>query len=205
MKCEKSSGNVFKDMGMDNPEKELEDAEEKLGYFEKVKTVTKAIYAGSFDPITDGHMWVMEKAMDIFDELVIVIGVNPDKKYTFSPEERSKMIKESLAEIGMTNYKVGRIDKQLLVNYADELKIPYIIRGIRNSNDFEYEKGMANINSDINHSIDTLYLIPPRELCEVSSSLVKGLVGFSGWENVVNHYVPIPVMHRLKELNEKGL
>ena len=161
--------------------------------------MTKAIYAGSFDPITNGHLWVIDRAAAIFDQLIVAVSDNPDKKYSFSLEERLILLKNTLH--GYKNIEIGHFNGEFLVNYAQNANAKFIVRGIRNTQDYEYEKTMRYINSDLCNEIDTIFLMPPRNYAEVSSSLVKGLVGTVGWEKVVNRYVPETVLNALKIKN----
>lgn len=163
--------------------------------------MAKAIYAGSFDPITNGHLWVIDKAAAIFDELIVALGDNPDKKYTFGVDERLNLLKLSLAKY--SNIKIGHFKGEFLVNYAKRIGASYIIRGIRNTQDYEYEKTIRYINSDLCNEIDTVFLIPPRNYAEVSSSLIKGLVGIGGWEEMVAKYVPQEALDALIRINEE--
>jgi len=148
----------------------------------------KAVYAGSFDPITNGHMWMIEEGSRLFDKLIVAIGINPDKKYTFSLDERVDMLERSTRSF--PNVEVDTFENQFLVNYATSVGAEYILRGIRTEGDYEYERGMRHINSDLNPEITTVFLMPPREIVEISSSLVKGLVGPENWEEVIEAYVP---------------
>ncbi|MDD4937872.1 MAG: pantetheine-phosphate adenylyltransferase [Candidatus Shapirobacteria bacterium] len=157
----------------------------------------KAVYAGSFDPPTNGHVWMIEQGSKLFDNLVVSIGTNPDKKYTFSVEERLEMLKESVKNC--SNVSFDEFNNKYLVNYAKQIGADFILRGTRNSIDFDFEKAMNNVNQDIDSNIITVFLIPPRELCEISSSLVKGLIGPDGWEEIVCKYVPQPIFDKIKE------
>lgn len=161
----------------------------------------KAIYAGSFDPPTNGHLWMIKESCQMFDKLVVAVGVNPDKEYTFSVEERLAMIRNLV--IDCPNVEVSEIDDKFLVNYAKKLGADYIVRGVRNSVDFSFEQAMNNVNRDINPEITTVVLMPPRDLCEVSSSLVKSLIGPDGWEEVIKKYVPEPVLTEIKKKDRK--
>lgn len=155
----------------------------------------KAVYAGSFDPITNGHLWMVDQGAKLFDELVVAIGENPDKKYTFMLEERLQALRESVKGLRRVRAEVFR--NQFLVNYARSLGAQYILRGIRDVRDYEFERGMRHINDDLHSRITTVFLMPPRDIAEVSSSLVKGLVGPRGWRKVVRRYVPSPVYQLL--------
>jgi len=152
----------------------------------------KAVYAGSFDPITNGHLWMIEQAIELFDEVVVAIGENPDKKYTFSIENRLAVLSRSLEDVKVmtADVCVTNFTNELLVNYARSMGAQYILRGIRNAEDYEFERGMRHINNDLQPGITTVFLMPPREIAEVSSSLVKGLIGPKGWQNVIKRYVP---------------
>lgn len=156
-----------------------------------------AVYAGSFDPPTNGHLWMIEQGSKTFDKLIVAVGINPDKKYTFSLEERLQMLQESIKD--SPNVSFDEFNNKFLVNYAQQIGAGFILRGIRNLTDFNFEQAMNNVNRDINPGITTILLIPPRELCEVSSSLIKGLIGPDGWEAIVCQYVSQPVFEKLKE------
>ena len=149
------------------------------------------VYAASFDPVTNGHLWVIQQAAKLFDQLIIAIGVNPDKTYTFSLEDRLRLLKQTTSQF--ENVMVTSYESQFLVTYARSASAEYIVRGIRTQTDYEYERGMRHINSDLDDGIVTIFLMPPREIAEISSSFVKGLVGPTGWREVVKRYVPEPV------------
>lgn len=153
----------------------------------------KAIYAASFDPVTNGHLWMIEQGARLFDELVIAIGTNPEKRYTFSTQERLAFLRASTT--AYANVTVDVFENQFLVKYARSIDAPYIIRGIRTEEDYENERRMRYLNSDFDPTITTVFFIPPREIAEISSSAVKGLVGPEGWEEIVGRYVP-PVVHQ---------
>lgn len=157
-----------------------------------------AVYAGSFDPITNGHLWIIEQACGLFDKLTVAIGVNPDKRYTFSLEERLRLIEASLPN--RDRIELSHFDNRYLVDYAAEIGAQYILRGIRSPQDYEYERVMRQINQDIRPEVTTLFLMPPREFAEVSSSMVRGLVGPDGWQAHVRNYVPAPVFEAMQTL-----
>lgn len=157
--------------------------------------MTKAVYAGSFDPITNGHLWMIDQGARLFNEFVVAIGINPDKKSTFSLEDRLAMLKEATKNI--PNAEISSFESKYLVNYANSIGAGYILRGIRNQADYEYERTMRHINSDFNNEITTAFLMPPREISEVSSSFVKGLIGPEGWEFAIERYIPRIVYNKL--------
>jgi len=156
----------------------------------------KAVYAGSFDPITLGHLWVIQRAAPLFDQLVVAIGVNPDKKTSFSIQDRLRFIQEATS--GIANCTIDSFENKYLVDYANHIGAGYIIRGIRNESDFTYERAMRHINSDLRPEVLTVFLMPPREIAELSSSMVKGMVGPIGWEVVVRRSVPPCVLQALQ-------
>ncbi len=153
------------------------------------------VYAGSFDPLTVGHLWMIEQGVRLFDRLVVAIGINPDKNYTFTLEERLAMLRESTRQF--RNLSVASFCNRYLIEYAQSIGATHILRGIRSESDYEYERTMRNINGDFDAGICTVFLMPPRGIAEVSSSMVKGLVGPVGWKQVVRQYVPAPVYKRL--------
>ncbi|WP_035059389.1 pantetheine-phosphate adenylyltransferase [Andreprevotia chitinilytica] len=155
----------------------------------------RGVYAGSFDPVTNGHLWMVEHGVRMFDEMIVAIGENPDKKYTFSVEERVAMLRETTSHL--PNLRVETFENRFLVDYAREQSADYILRGIREAADYEFERKMRYVNADLAPHVDTVFLMPPREIAEVSSTMVKGLVGPEGWELVVGQYVPEAVFRRL--------
>ena len=159
----------------------------------------KGIYAGSFDPPTNGHVWMFEQGAALFEDFVVAVGINPDKRYTFSIDERLEMLREITRN--HKNVTVDTFENQFLVNYAKIIGAGYIIRGIRSEGDYEFERGMRHINSDLNPDITTIFLMPPRQIAEISSSLVKGLIGPEGWRDIVRKYVPDVVYNKLLERN----
>jgi pantetheine-phosphate adenylyltransferase len=159
------------------------------------KPMRRAVYAGSFDPITLGHVWMIQNGSRLFNELVVAIGDNPDKHYTFSLDERVEMLQETVRQYA--NVKVASFQNLFLVNYARQIDAGFILRGIRNEVDYGYERGMRHINAEFNTNVMTVFLMPPRELAEISSSFVKGMVGPAGWEQIVAKYVPTAVHERI--------
>ena len=156
-----------------------------------------AVYAGTFDPLTVGHFWMIKQGAVLFDKLIVAIGINPDKRCVFSVDDRLDMLRQSVEKF--TNVDVGSFTNQFLINYAQSMGARFILRGIRTESDYEYERAMRNINGDLNSGITTVFLMPPRGIAEVSSSMVKGLIGPEGWETIVKGYLPEPVFKKLKD------
>lgn len=160
--------------------------------------MTVGVYAGSFDPVTYGHTWMVQRGIELFRDFVIAVGVNPDKRPMFDVRERIDMIEDSLPlGVDKRHVSVTSFENQYLIDFARSVGATHVIRGIRGTSDVGFEKTMRNINADMAPDITTVFLMPPRELCEVSSSMVKGLVGPEGWEDIVSRYVPRGVLDRL--------
>ena len=157
----------------------------------------RAVYAGSFDPITLGHLWMIEQGARLFDELVVAIGVNPDKRYLFTLAERMAMAQQVTGHL--PNVRIASFENLFLVHYAKQIGASFILRGIRNEQDYQYERGMRYVNEELDGQITTVLLVPPRELVEVSSSFVKGLVGPENWQLILRKYVPEPVYQMFLE------
>lgn len=172
----------------------------------------KGIVAGSFDPITKGHVWLIQRAAEIIGEdgyLHVVMGINPTKKYYFSKEEREKQIVKVLADNLPASLHacivIESIGNEMLINHAKSIGATHIFRGIRNTEDFNYEAQIQLVNRKISSKIETVFFIPPSELTAVSSSTVKGLVGFEGWENIVDDYINESVKKDFKSKMTAGI
>ena len=132
----------------------------------------KAIFPGSFDPITLGHYDIIERGVTLFDELIIAIGINADKKYMFSLEERKQFIAESFGN----NPKIKIVTYEgLTVHFCQENNIDFILRGLRNPADFEFEKSIAQTNRDLS-SIETVFLLTAASTSYISSSIVRDVI-----------------------------
>jgi len=132
----------------------------------------KAIFPGSFDPITLGHHDIIERGVTLFDELIIAIGINADKNYMFSLEERKQFIAESFGN----NPKIKIVTYEgLTVHFCQENNIDFILRGLRNPADFEFEKLIAHTNRDLS-SIETVFLLTAASTSYISSSIVRDVI-----------------------------
>lgn len=156
-----------------------------------------AVYAGMFDPLTVGHLWVIEEGLKLFDTLIVAVGVNPTKTPLFSVEERCALLREACAPY--ERITIDHFENEFLIDYAKRNGAEHILRSIRTESDYEYERMLNHVNKDIDPSITTVFVMPPREISEVSSSMVKQLVGIPGWEQAVQKYVPLPVLKKLQE------
>ncbi|WP_456433619.1 pantetheine-phosphate adenylyltransferase [Thermosulfuriphilus sp.] len=152
-----------------------------------------AIYPGTFDPITNGHLDVIQRAVRLFDRLIVAIGLNPAKKPLFSLEERLEMIRHTVSHIEKVevDYFQG-----LLVEYAREKEACAVIRGLRAVSDFEYEFQIALMNRKLCPEIETVFLMPGARWIFISSSIIKEVARFGG---CLDGLVPEFVKERLKE------
>ena len=130
-----------------------------------------AVYPGSFDPITNGHLEILKRALNIFDKVIVLVAVNPDKKSRFSAEERVNMIKEAIDDerVVVDSYQ------GLTVEYAKKHGATHLIRGLRAVTDFEYEFSLASANDFIDSSIDTVFLMSKAEKSFINSSMIMEL------------------------------
>jgi pantetheine-phosphate adenylyltransferase len=159
------------------------------------RPIHRAVYAGSFDPPTNGHVYMISQGARLFDELIVAVGVNPDKQYAFTLEHRIEFLTEITQSYD--NVRVTSFSKKYLVHYAEEMQADALLRGIRNSEDLIFEQTMRNVNSDMNPKITSIFLMPPRHLGDISSSFVKGLVGPDEWQDLVSRFVPEVVLKAL--------
>lgn len=157
----------------------------------------RAIYPGSFDPVTNGHLDIIERGCKLFDEIIISILVNPEKKPFFTIEERLDMLADVVADINKSGCTV-RIDSfgGLLVSYAVAQEANAIVRGIRAISDYEYELQMALMNRRLQPGIETVFMMPAETYSYVSSRLVKEVFQLGG---TITGLVPPLVEKRMKE------
>lgn len=137
----------------------------------------KAVFAGSFDPPTNGHLDIIQRTSKLFDSIDVVISVNPNKKYLFSDEERYNLLNELVKDF--PNVTVHTC-KGLIVNYAKETDAKVLIRGIRSTNDFAYEFDLAHMNQNLNPEIETFFVPTKEKYAIVKSSSIKELALFGG-------------------------
>jgi pantetheine-phosphate adenylyltransferase len=162
----------------------------------------RAIYPGSFDPVTNGHLDIIERGCKLFDEIIVSILVNPDKKPFFTVDERREMLSEVLKDInqGKCNVRVDSF-QGLLVNYAVAQEASAIVRGIRAISDYEYELQMALMNRRLEPGIETVFMMPAETYSYVSSRLVKEVFHLGG---PVAGLVPPFIEKRMKEKLNQG-
>ena len=148
----------------------------------------RAIYPGSFDPFTNGHLDIVKKSAALFDEVFVVIGVNAQKKRTFDSEKMKSAIEAALQELKITNVKVI-IYEGLVAEFAKSNQIKYMIRGLRNNMDYNYEENIAEVNKLINPNMEYIYF--RAENVAVSSSMVKELYLY---HQDIAKFVPAPML-----------
>ncbi len=156
--------------------------------------MAKALITGSFDPVTLGHMNLISRAAAIFDSVTVGIFVNSSKTYVFSAEERATMLREACAECDLVNVTV-EVCSGLVARYVEENGIDVIVKGARNSTDFEYERNMAEVNKQISPKAETMVLFSDPNYSAFSSSTVRTLMNYG--EDVSN-LVPRSVLKRIK-------
>lgn len=155
-----------------------------------------AVYPGSFDPITNGHLDIVERSVKIFDELIVLVAFNPNKLSFFSVEEREAMIRDVLAEHLNEESKKIRVDKYsgLIVDYAKQNKVGVILRGLRAVSDFEYEFQMALMNRKLSRDVETVFLMTGYQWFYTASNMIKEAASFGG---SVSGLVPVLVEKEL--------
>lgn len=154
---------------------------------------TRAMYAGSFDPITSGHLDVIQRAVSMFDEVIVAIGINPKKPGLFSPQERLDLIQDGCSK--WKNVKVVTFSG-LTASFAKQQKCRILIRGLRDALDFGFEMQMAHMNRHLEPTLETVFVPTLQELSEISSSLVKEVANLGG---NVDGLVPPAVVKALKQ------
>lgn len=149
----------------------------------------RAIFPGSFDPITLGHYDIIKRGIELFDEVIVSIGINSEKKYMFSLEDRKKFIEDAFKN--EPRVKVMTYEG-LTVQFCKEIKVPFILRGLRNPADFEFEKAIAHTNRKLS-KIETVFLLTAASTSYISSSIVRDVIKNNG-----DYTVLVPESVRLK-------
>lgn len=154
-----------------------------------------ALYPGTFDPITNGHFDIIERALSLFDEVIIGVAISQDKKPMFTLEERIEMTKKATAHLN--NVSVVGFDN-LTVELAREHDATILIRGLRAVSDFEYELQIGYLNNSLDDTIETVYLMPTLEHAFISSSIVRNLLQFNA---KTDHLLPAEVQSIIRGMN----
>ena len=156
--------------------------------------MTVAIYPGTFDPLTNGHLDLIKRSVRMFEKVIVAIFESPMKGPLFTVEERRRLIEESTRGLG--NIEIDAFSNTLLVFYAKQRQAHVIIRGLRAIADFEYEFQMTLMNRRLDEDIETMFLMPREEYTYVASRLIKEVAAYGG---NVEELVPPPVALALKE------
>ena len=157
----------------------------------------KALYAGTFDPFTNGHLDIVQRAIGLFDELTLLVAVSPTKKPTLTQDRRVELLKELFKH--EPKIKVDAWDG-LVVEYARQNKISHIVRGLRPTGDFEVEFQMASMNRKINSQLDTVFFMTSDKLYYISSSLVKEVWQHGG---DITEFVPPLILDEMQKIKGK--
>ena len=152
-----------------------------------------AVYPGSFDPITFGHLDILSRGLELFDKVIVAIANNIEKKALFTVEVRKDLIQKSIN--GNPKVIIDSFEG-LLVDYVKRIDAPFVIRGLRAMSDFEFEFQMASMNRSLNPEMDTLFMMTSKDYFFVSSRTIKEVAAFGG---PVNEFVPEVVVRSLKE------
>ena len=156
-----------------------------------------AVYPGTFDPVTNGHIDIIERSLKIFDKLYVLVAENPSKKATFSANERVEMLKESLK--GYKNVEVEYFNG-LILDYAKKKKVNVVVRGLRAVSDFEFELQRAQFSREFAKDIETVFIVTKDDYAFISSSIIKEVAMFNG---PVKGFVPEIVEKKLREKFKK--
>ena len=155
----------------------------------------KAIYPGSFDPVTLGHLDIIVRASKIFDKLIVAVPVNPAKHASFTVEERMELLRRATQAEGLRNVEVDKVEG-LLADYAKQRQAMVLIKGLRALSDFEYEFQQALTNKKLNPELETMFLATSAGNMFLSSSMVKQVAGFGG---DISHFVPACILETIQE------
>ena len=156
----------------------------------------KAIFPGSFDPITNGHYDLIKRSIPLFDEIIVAIGINAEKKYMFPLDERKRFIEEAFANepsISVVTYE------GLTIDLCKKLKAQFILRGLRNPADFEFEKAIAHTNRKLS-KIETVFLLTAANTSYISSSIVRDVIRNGG-----EYELLVPASVRLKKVTNNSI
>lgn len=155
-----------------------------------------AVFPGSFDPITIGHVDIVKRSIPLFDKIIVAIGVNTQKKYLYSLEQRKQWIASVFKDyptIEVSHYN------GLTINYCKEIGAEYLLRGIRSAADFEYEKTIAHLNHSMDADVETILMLSPPEYSSISSTIVREIILGKG---DVSKFVPQEIVESIYRVTE---
>ncbi|MBO5838490.1 MAG: pantetheine-phosphate adenylyltransferase [Bacteroidales bacterium] len=156
-----------------------------------------ALFPGSFDPITKGHKSIVERALPMFDKIVVAVGTNTAKNSVFPLEKRIEWIEKTFAQYN--NVEVVTFNS-LTVDFCREIGAKYILRGLRNSTDFQYERNIARINQELDSEIETIFLMTKPDDAAISSSLVREILSFG---RDVSQFIPEEITISINDIAKK--
>ena len=156
-----------------------------------------ALFPGSFDPITKGHKSIVERALPMFDKIVVAVGTNTAKNSVFPLEKRIEWIEKTFAQYN--NVEVVTFNS-LTVDFCREIGAKYILRGLRNSTDFQYERNIARINQELAEEIETIFLMTKPDDAAISSSLVREILSFG---RDVSQFIPEEITININDIAKK--
>jgi pantetheine-phosphate adenylyltransferase len=156
-----------------------------------------ALFPGSFDPITIGHKSIVERALPMFDKIVVAVGTNTAKNSVFPLEKRIEWIEKTFAQYD--NVEVVTFNS-LTVDFCREIGAKYILRGLRNSTDFQYERNIARINQELDSEIETIFLMTKPDDAAISSSLVREILSFG---RDVSQFIPEEITISINDIAKK--
>ena len=153
----------------------------------------KALFPGTFDPFTNGHLDIVNRGLKMFDEVVVAIGVNSEKRYLFSLEQRTEWLEQLFAN----NPRVSVLHYQgLTATFAHSIGAEFILRGLRTTQDFTYEQQIAHVNEDLTQDVQSVFVMSDQKNSSVSSTIVRDLIRFNG---AFKKYVPLSIYERISE------
>ena len=154
----------------------------------------KAIFPGTFDPFTKGHFDIVKRGLSIFDEVVVAIGINSDKKHMFTLEQRTEWLEELFSNYN--DVSVMHYDG-LTATFAESIGASHILRGLRTTQDFTYEQQIAYVNEDLSESVESVFVISDQKNASVSSTIVRDLIRYNG---KFKKYLPGTIYNQIKKL-----
>lgn len=155
----------------------------------------KALFPGTFDPFTNGHLDIVNRGLKMFDEVVVAIGINSEKRYLFTLEQRTAWLEELFAD----NPRVSVVHYQgLTATFAHSIEAEFILRGLRTTQDFTYEQQIAYVNEDLTQDVQSVFVMSDQKNSSVSSTIVRDLIRFNG---DFKKYVPENIYRRIKEVS----
>ena len=160
-------------------------------------TMTRtALYPGSFDPLTNGHLDILERAVRMFDKVIVTVAVNKRKNAVFSGDERVELIKESISKYDWSDNVEVEQFTGLLIDFARKKDVHVLLRGVRQISDFEYEFRMALTNRRLAPEVDTIFMMPDEQLTFISATIVKEV---AAWGGDLSSFVPDNVARALRK------